>query len=172
MLFKKGEFVMIKKESEKTAPVKAEEVKTEVKNAEVKTPEVKAEVKKPEVKKAVAKKPEVKKAAAKKTGVKKAETKKAETKKAPAAKRVAAKKDSGVKRTYTRKAVEVKTEVYVQFSGKSLSQAELVKMAQDVWQYDMNMKAEDFKSIEIYVKPEENMAYFVVNDKFQGSFAL
>lgn len=132
---------MIKKEAEKTAPVKAEAAKK---------PEVKAEVKKTEVKKAEAK-AEVKKTVGRKPSAKKATV--------------------GRKPSVKKKA-EVKTEVYVQFSGKSLSQAELVKTAQDVWQYDMNMKAEDFKSVEIYVKPEENMAYFVVNKKFQASFSL
>lgn len=142
---------MVKKEAEKTAPVKAEEVK-----AEAKKPEVKAETKKAAVKKAEVKKAEVKKAEVKKTVGRKPSAKKAAVGRKPSAK----------------KAAEVKNEVYVQFNGKSLSQAELVKMAQDVWQYDMNMKAEDFKSVEIYVKPEENMAYFVVNGKFQGCFAL
>lgn len=142
---------MVKKETEKTAPVKAEEVKTEAKKPEVKAETKKAAVKKSEVKKAEVKKAEVKKAVGRKPSAKKA----------------------GVgRKPSAKKAAEVKNEVYVQFNGKSLSQAELVKMAQDVWQYDMNMKAEDFKSVEIYVKPEENMAYFVVNGKFQGCFAL
>ena len=118
---------------------------------EVKAEEVKAE--KPVAKKAVAKKAE--KPAAEKKVVEKAV--KAE-KKAPAKK--AAKK------------VAEKFTVTVQFAGKSFSQDELVKIAKDVWQYDMNMKAEDFKSVEIYVKPEDNAAYFVVNGEFQGSFVL
>ncbi len=138
---------MVEKKAEKAAPVKAEEVKAEA------------------VKKAEVKKPEVKKAEVKKAELKKAEVKPA--KKAPAEKKAVAKKAPAAK-----KAAAVKAEIHVQFSGKSLSEADLVKMAQDVWQYDMNMKAEDFKSVEIYVKPEENTAYFVVNEKFQGSFAL
>ena len=122
------------------------------------------EVKKEEVKKAVAKKPVAKKPAAEKAvAEKKAPAKKAEKavveKKAPA-KKAAAKK------------VAAKANVFVQFAGKSFSQDELVKIAQDVWQYDMNKKAEDFKTVEIYVKPEENMAYFVVNGEFSGSFVL
>ena len=154
---------MVEKKAEKTAPVKTEEVKAEeVKKAEVKKPEVKAEVKKAEVKAEV-------KAEAKKAG--------RTPKKAPAEKKTAAKKAPAAKKTTTAKKAAgrkaaVKSEIHVQFSGKSLSEADLVKMAQDVWQYDMNMKAEDFKSVEIYVKPEENTAYFVVNEKFQGSFTL
>lgn len=142
----------------KTAPVKAEEVKAPVKKAEVKAEpakkvEVKAEVK-PEVKAEV-------KAEAKKAPVeKKAPAKKETAKKAPAEKKAPAKK------------AEVKAALHVQFAGKSLSEADLVKMAQDVWTYDMGMKAEDFKTVELYVKPEESVAYFVVNGEFTGSFMI
>ena len=108
------------------------------------------EVKKEEVKKAVAKKPVAKKPAAEKAvAEKKAPAKKAAAKKAAA-----------------------KANVFVQFAGKSFSQDELVKIAQDVWQYDMNKKAADIKTVDIYVKPEENKAYFVVNGETAGSFDL
>ena len=107
------------------------------------------EVKKEEVKKAAAKKPVAKKPAAEKAVAEK---------KAPAKK--AAKKAAA------------KANVFVQFAGKSFSQDELVKIAQDVWQYDMNKKAEDFKTVDIYVKPEENKAYFVVNGETSGSCDL
>ena len=129
--------------------------------AEVKAEEVKKEAVKPVAKKAVAKKPVAKKeekpAAEKKAVAKKAEKPAAE-KKAPAKK--------------AEKKVAAKATVFVQFAGKSFSQDELVKIAKDVWQYDMNMKADDFKTVEIYVKPEENTAYFVVNGEFPGSFVL
>lgn len=143
---------------------------------EVKAEEVKAE--KPVAKKAVAKKPVAEKkaekpAAEKKVAEKKAPAKKAEKVEKPVAeKKAPAKKaEKTVKKAAGKKAAE-KATVYVQFAGKSFSQDELVKIAKDVWQYDMNMKAEDFKTVEIYVKPEDNAAYFVVNGEFQGSFVL
>ncbi len=135
------------------------------------------EVKKEEVKKAVAKKPVAKKPAAEKAvAEKKAPAKKAEKavaeKKAPAkkAEKAVAEKKAPAKKAAKKAAA--KANVFVQFAGKSFSQDELVKIAQDVWQYDMNKKAEDFKTVEIYVKPEENMAYFVVNGETSGSFVL
>lgn len=131
----------------KAAPVKAEEVKVV---EEVKVEEVKAEVKKAPVKKA---------AAPKKEAVKKAEVK-TEAKKAPAKKAAAPKKE------------EVEVSVNVQFAGRSLSTEDLVKMAKDVWKYDLKQKAADFKSVELYVKPEEFKAYFVINGKEAGSFAI
>lgn len=127
----------------KAAPVKTETAKVEVKAAEVKAAEVKAEAK---AEKAPAKK-ETAKAAAK-TPVKKA-----------AAKKPAASKD-------------VKVSMNVQFGGKSYTTEELVKIAKDVWKYDLKQKAADFKSVELYVKPEDGMAYYVINGKEAGSFYI
>lgn len=134
------------------AKVPAEEKKVEVKAAEVKAPEVKAEVKKEAVKKT----PAAKKAPAKKAPVAKKETVKKETvKKAPAAKKPV-----------------VKEEVNFQFSGKSYTSEDLIRITRDVWKYDLNGKEEDVKSIELYVKPEENTAYYVINGDVTGSFFI
>lgn len=139
------------------AKVPAEEKKVEVKAAEVKAPEVKAEVKKEAVKKDTVKKtPAAKKAPAKKAPAAKKETVKKETvKKAPAAKKPV-----------------VKEEVNFQFSGKSYTSEDLIRIAKDVWKYDLNGKEEDFKSVELYVKPEENTAYYVINGDVTGSFFI
>ena len=139
------------------AKVPAEEKKVEVKAAEVKAPEVKAEVKKEAVKKDTVKKtPAAKKSPAKKAPAAKKETVKKETvKKAPAAKKPV-----------------VKEEVNFQFSGKSYTSEDLIRITKDVWKYDLNGKEEDVKSIELYVKPEENTAYYVINGDVTGSFFI
>ncbi|MBO5166107.1 MAG: hypothetical protein IJ405_08985 [Lachnospiraceae bacterium] len=67
---------------------------------------------------------------------------------------------------------EVKVSMNVQFGGKSYTTDELVKIAKDVWKYDLKQKAADFKSIELYVKPEDGMAYYVINGKEAGSFYI
>lgn len=129
----------------KAAPV--EEKKVEVKAAEVKA----APVKKETVKKAPAKKA----APAKKETAKKAAPAKKETvKKAPAKKTV------------------VKEVVNFQFSGKSYTSEDLLNICKDVWKYDLNGKEADFKSVELYVKPEENTAYYVINGDITGSFFI
>lgn len=111
----------------------------------------------------------------------KAETKKATTKKAaetkkPAAKKTAAKKPAAKKATTTKKAAAKKTDsevaVHLQFAGKSYTTEDLVQIAKDVWQYDLNRKPEDFKKVSLYVKPEENQAYYVINDDVEGSFGI
>ena len=112
--------------------------------------------------------------------VKKAEPAKKETavKKAePAKKTTTAKKAEPAKKTTTAKKAttkktEVKASVSVQFDGKSYTTEELVKIAKDVWKYDLKKKVGDFKTVEIFVKPEESMAYYVINGTVMGSFGI
>ena len=138
----------------KAVAAKVEEKKVEAAPAKVEAP----------AKKEVAKK----EAPAKKEAAKKAAPAKKETaKKAAPAKKEAAKKEAPAK-----KAAAKKETIYVQFAGKSYSNDELLKIAKDVWVYDMGQKAADMKSVEIYVKPEESMAYFVVNGTENGSFMI
>ncbi len=122
--------------------------------AAVKTTAPKTEEKKTEVKTAE-KKADV-------TPVEKKEVKPAEKK--PVAKKAPAKK--------TVKKAELKSAVYVQFAGKSYAQEDLIKIAKDVWKYDLKQKAGDLTSVELYVKPEESMVYYVMNKEFTGSFYI
>lgn len=150
--------------------------KTNTKNVsdktEVKTASVKAEVKAAPVKaeaKAAPVKAEVK-AEPVKTEAKAAPVK-AEAKTAPAK----AAKKTAAKKTTTRKSsakAEVAVSVNVQFGGKSYTTEDLVKIAKDVWKYDLKQKAADFKSVELYVKPEDGMTYYVINGKEAGSFYI
>lgn len=126
----------------KAEPVKTEEVKAESVKAELDKAADKAQVKE-------VKKPEAEAAAAKKPEVKKTTIRKAAAKKA-----------------------ELKSAVHVQFDGKSYSQEDLLKMAKDVWKYDLKQKARDLSSVELYVKPEENLVYYVMNKEFMGSFQI
>ena len=71
-----------------------------------------------------------------------------------------------------RKAAEAKSNVTVQFAGKSYSTEDLVKIAKDVWKYDLGRDEADFKSVELYVKPEESSVYYVVNGDVTGSFNI
>lgn len=143
------------KKAAPTTPVKTENVAA-VKEAE-KAPVAKAEEKAP-VKAPV--KAEAKKPAAKKETVKKETVKKETAKKAAPAKKPAAKK------------AELKSEISVQFGGKSYSQEDLMKIAKDVWKYDLKQNAADLNSVELYVKPEENMVYYVMNKEITGSFYI
>ncbi len=132
------------------AEVKAEAKKVETPVAEVK--EAKTAAKKETVKKETAKKAPAKKET--KAAAAKTETKKAPAKKAPA------------------KKAELKVAMEVQFADKAYTQDDLVKIAKDVWKYDLKQKASDLTSVELYVKPEEQAVYYVMNKEFTGSFAI
>lgn len=76
-----------------------------------------------------------------------------------------------VKKPVAKKAA-VKCEMQVQFAGKSYTQENLMKMAKDVWKYDLKQKVGDLKTVELYVKPEESTVYYVMNKDFTGSFMI
>ncbi len=64
-----------------------------------------------------------------------------------------------------KKATE-KVTAYVEFSGKQISTAEIADKVREAYKAEGNKAV--IKSIEIYVKPEENAAYYVVNGDAQG----
>lgn len=137
----------------KPAVLKTEETKAEAVKTEAPAAAVKEEAKKEEVKKA-------------------APAKKAEEKKAEPAKKAEEKKAAPAKKTAPAKKAEVKAEVHVQFADKSYSQEDLVKIAKDVWKYDLKQKAGNLVSVELYVKPEESKAYYVMNKEVKGYFNI
>lgn len=151
----------------KTAPVK------EVKPVEVKKAEIKAEVKdtpKAEVKTEVKEAPKAAEKAPAKKAAKAPAKKTAAAKKEPA-KKAAPKKTEAAKKAPAKKAA-VKETVNFQFRGKSYTPDDLLKSCKDVWKYDLGGKEEDIKSIELYVKPEENTTYYVINGDITGSFFI
>ncbi len=140
------------------AETKKTEVKEEAKNPVKETEEVK---KPATAKKAVA----IKKVPVKKTAVKKTADK-------PAKPVKAAEKAPAKKRAVKAAAAKVTEAVHFQFSGKSYTSEDLVKICKDVWKYDLDGKEEDFKTVELYVKPEENTTYYVINGNITGSFFI
>ena len=132
-----------------------------------------AEEKKPEVKAAApVKEAEVKKAAPAAKAEKKAPAKKAPAKKTAEKKAAAPAAKTAEKKAPVKKAAKVEETVNFQFSGKSYTPDDLMKIFKDVWKYDMNGREEDIKNVELYVKPEENTTYFVVNGSITGSFFI
>lgn len=85
-------------------------------------------------------------------------------------KKVTKKATTAAKKATAKK--EVKASINVQFGGKSYNTDELVKIAKDVWKYDLKKKVGDFKSVELYVKPEESQCYYVINGEVTGNFFI
>lgn len=152
----------VKKETVTTA-AKAEPVKATVKT------ETKAEPAKAiETKKDTTKKLETKAAVLVDTPVEKTEEKAAaaaKTTKKPAAKKPAAKKPAAKK-------PELKTEMFLQFAGKEFSEKDILQKVKDIWTKDLKNKVGDMKDVKIYLKPEENAAYYVVNGNTTGKVDL
>ena len=112
------------------------------------------------------------KAAAKTTAAKTAATKTTETK-TTAAKTTAAKKTTTrTAAAKTKKAAAVKENISIQFAGKDYTTEQLVKIAKDVWEFDLKKDSADFKEVQLYVKPEEAKVYYVINGTETGSFDI
>ena len=128
-----------------------------------------------EEKKPAAKKPAAKKATATKAATAKtAAAKKTETK--PAAKKTAAKKPAAKKATATKatatKAAATKTNIVLQYADKSVTYDTFIENAKNVWQYDLGRKVSEIKTLELYIKPEEERVYFVVNGEVHADFGM
>ena len=114
------------------------------------------------------------KATVKKPVAKAAETApKKTTAKTAAAKTTAAKKTTTkTAAARTKKAAAVKENISIQFAGREYTTEQLVKIAKDVWEFDLAKDPADFKEVQLYVKPEEAKAYYVINGTETGSFGI
>lgn len=65
----------------------------------------------------------------------------------------------------------MKSTFYIEYYGKQIDESLLVKTAKSIWTKGGN-KLADLKSLDLYVKPEENMAYYVFNGDISGSFPV
>lgn len=138
-------------------------VKTAAKAVETKAEEVKAEVK-----------AEAEKVAA----AAKTETAPAKKEEAPAVEEKAAEKKPGRKpgsKSKTTKAAakkeEAVTEVYVQFGpGESSVNAVIDKIKAEY--VEQGHRASSIKTLNVYLKPEDRSAYYVINDKVAGRVDL
>ena len=75
----------------------------------------------------------------------------------------------------TAKAAEkkaVKETVYLQYMGKEISKDDLMKQVKDIWTKQMKKKVGDMKTVTLYLKPEENKAYYVINGDVTGSVEM
>ncbi|WP_408069963.1 DUF6465 family protein [Butyrivibrio sp. JL13D10] len=147
-----------KKTTAKKTTKKATATKTAAKKTETKAAETKAPAKKPAAKKATPAKTTAK-------ATTKATTKKAEGK-------VVAKKATAAKKTTATKEAATKTNIVLQYSDKSVTYDTFIENAKNVWQYDMGRKVSEIKTLELYVKPEEQRVYFVVNGEVHSDFGM
>lgn len=65
----------------------------------------------------------------------------------------------------------MKSTLYIEYQEKQLDEKELVKKAKKVWTAS-GKKVSDLTSLQLYIKPEDNMGYCVFNDDIPGEFSL
>ncbi|MBD5097808.1 MAG: hypothetical protein HDT40_12615 [Lachnospiraceae bacterium] len=65
----------------------------------------------------------------------------------------------------------MKSAFFVEYYGKQVEEAALIKTAKAIWTKS-GKKVSDLKSLDLYVKPEENAVYYVFNNDESGSFAI
>ena len=154
-------------------PVEADKVQ-EVKN------EVKAEVEETakatleEAKKAEEKISEkVNEAAAKATEIATEKAEETKTAVKAAAKKTAEKVVAAKKTAVTKKAEKTPLvpQIYLQFAGNEADQESIVNAIKDKYVAEGH-RASAIKSLQIYLKPEENAAYYVINQKSMGMVPL
>lgn len=143
-----------KKPAAQAKTAENETVKVETKAAEKTTAAEKEAVK--EVAKEVVKETAAAEEAPAKAEEKPAAAKKPAEKKSPAK---AAKK-------------EAEQEMILQFGGREIKEKDLYERIQQIWIEGYGKKAEELKSLKVYVKPEEFTAYYVINDDVTGSIDL
>lgn len=142
------------------AETNTEAVKTEAPKAAVKTEAVKAEAPKA----AAAAKVETAKAEAKKEAVKKtAAAKKEEAPKAAAAKKAPAKKAAAK--------AETTSQVVIQYLGSESTVDSIVEKVTGAYVAEGH-RASSIKDLRVYLKPEEGLAYYVINEKVAGKVDL
>ena len=83
------------------------------------------------------------------------------------AKRAAAKKTKTVKAEKP----AVTQNIYVQFAGNEFLTSDLVAKVTENW-VALGHRASSIKSLDLYVKPEDMAAYYVINGKESGKIAL
>ncbi len=84
-------------------------------------------------------------------------------------------KKTTVKKAATRKTTakaELKTEMFLQFAGKEYTEKEILQMVKNVWTKELKNKVGDMKEVQIYLKPEESAAYYVINKETTGKIVL
>ena len=92
-------------------------------------------------------------------------------KKAEAPKKEAVKKEAVKKDQEPKKAKIGRKEIFIQFGNREIGAADIQKKIEQAYLAEGHkMKAED--DVKVYVKPEENMMYYVINEDYASGINL
>lgn len=93
-----------------------------------------------------------------------------ETAKAPAKTAVKAEAKKPAVRRTAKKAAVAAEEIFIQYAGKEFTTKDVVANVKKAWTEMTGKKEEDIQDIKVYVKTEENKAYYVVNGEAEGHY--
>lgn len=62
-------------------------------------------------------------------------------------------------------------ETFIQYAGCEYKESDVISAIYDAFKADGH-RVGTIKSLQVYIKPEEKTAYYVINDKFTGSVLL
>lgn len=83
-------------------------------------------------------------------------------------KKAAAKKET-VKKAVAKK--DIKVNAFVEYYGKQVEEKTVIANVKKAWTKS-GKKVGDIKTLDLYIKPEENAAYYVINGTNAGAVAL
>ncbi len=66
---------------------------------------------------------------------------------------------------------EIKVKAVVQYQGKQVEEKEIIGNVKKAWT-KTGGKVRDIKSIDLYIKPEEDKVYYVINGTDTGDVAF
>lgn len=70
-----------------------------------------------------------------------------------------------------KKRASKKTNFYVQFQDAEYNEQDIIAQVKKIWK-DAGNRIADLNTMDIYVKPEEKMVYYTINEELSASFAL
>lgn len=65
----------------------------------------------------------------------------------------------------------MKISKFLQFQGEEINIESLEKKVKSIWK-EAGKLQKDIKTLNFYIKPEEGMCYYVINDTDKGSFSI
>lgn len=83
----------------------------------------------------------------------------------------AVEKETVKKETVKAKKPAKKQEVYIQFGDREVLEKDVLDKVKKAWT-ESGKKVGEMIDVKIYIKPEDAMAYYVINDEFSGSIEL
>lgn len=70
-----------------------------------------------------------------------------------------------------KKRASKKMNFYVQFQDAEYNEQDIIAQVKKIWK-DAGNRIADLNTMDIYVKPEEKMVYYTINEELSASFAL